>query len=220
MQSFRIGEAIKFGWEKFKAHFLFLWTILGITIGISLFFDLAQKSVGKESFSGSLIGLVALVVSFILELGLIRMYLDLCDDKEDTLETLFSQYRLVWRYFGALLLYGIMVVLGLILLIVPGIYLALKYQFFAYLIVDKSLGVIEALKKSAEMTRGIKWKLLGFSFAVGGLNLLGALALGVGLLVTAPVSIMAYVSVYRALLNSSLSAELSSEKDALAKETA
>ena len=49
------------------------------------------------------------------------------------------------------------------------------------------------------MTDGIKWKLILFCLALGGLNLLGAIALGVGLLVTIPTSLMAYVYVYRAL---------------------
>ncbi|OGI15210.1 MAG: hypothetical protein A3E38_00245 [Candidatus Moranbacteria bacterium RIFCSPHIGHO2_12_FULL_54_9] len=206
MESFRIGEAIKYGWEKFKAHFLFMWMLLGTAWGIAILFDLLQKGAGKETWLGGLIGLAAIVAGFILELGLIRAYLDLDKGTEDKIAVLFSEYRLVWRYFGAALLYGIMVVFGLILLIVPGVYLALKYQFFAYLIVDQNLGILDALKQSSEMTRDIKWKFFGFVLAVCGLNILGALALGIGLLVTIPVSIMAYVYVYRTLVNRGLPA--------------
>src|SRR3989344_423203 len=206
MESFRIGEAIKYGWEKFKAHFLFMWMLLGTAWGIAILFDLLQKGAGKETWLGGLIGLAAIVAGFILELGLIRAYLDLDNGTEDKIAVLFSEYRLVWRYFGAALLYGIMVVFGLILLIVPGVYLALKYQFFAYLIVDQNLGILDALKQSSEMTRDIKWKFFGFVLAVCGLNILGALALGIGLLVTIPVSIMAYVYVYRTLVNRGLPA--------------
>ncbi len=199
METFRIGEALSYGWEKFKVHFLFLWTILGATYGIFLVFDLLQKGAGKETLLGSLLGLVAIVVGFIVKLGLIRMYLDLAEGTKDKVAVLFSQYQLIWKYFGSSILYGLMVVFGLILFIIPGIYFALKYQFYSYLIVDKNLGVTEALKKSARMTDGIKWKLFGFSLVLCGLNFLGLIALVFGLLVTVPMSIMAYVYVYRTL---------------------
>ena len=199
METFRIGEALSYGWEKSKAHFLFLWMMLGVTYGIFLAFDLLQKGAGKETLLGSFLGLIAIVVGFIVQLGLIRIYLDLAEGTKDKVVVLFSQYQLIWKYFGAALLYGLMVVFGLILFIIPGIYFALKYQFYSYLIVDKNLSVMEALKRSTRMTSGIKWKLFGFSLILCGLNFLGLIALVFGLLVTVPMSIMAYVYVYRSL---------------------
>ena len=200
MESFCIGEAIKVGWEKFKAHYLFMWIIFGVTIGVSIFFNLLQHGVDKNSFAHLVITLLSVATGITLQLWLIRAYLDLIDlDKEGEVKALFVHYRLMWRYLGAAILYGIIVVLGLIALIVPGIYFALKYQFYAYLIVDKNLDVFGALKKSAEMTQGVKWKLFGFLLVLVGVNILGAIALLVGLLVTVPMSILAYVFVYRAL---------------------
>lgn len=200
MENFRIGDAIKYGWGKTKAHFLFLWMVLGIVCGVAIFLNIFAKAVGEHSFLGSAVSLGATVLGIILQIGLIRIYLDLIDqDKEDHLDTLFSQTGLFWRYLGASILYYAVVVVGFILLIIPGIYFSLKYQFYGYLIVDKGLQPFEALKKSATMTVGIKWKLLGFSFALVGLNIVGALLLVVGLLATIPVSILAYVYVYRML---------------------
>ncbi|MEI8097013.1 MAG: hypothetical protein WCG73_02825, partial [Candidatus Moraniibacteriota bacterium] len=166
---------------------------------ISFVFNLLQKGAGKETVIGSVLGLVAIAIGFIVQLGLIRVYLDLAEGTKDELKTLFSQYRLFWNYFGAVILYMFVVVLGFILFIFPGIYFSLKYQFYSYLIVDKNLNAIEALKRSAVMTDGVKWNLLGFSFVLCGLNILGLLVIGLGLLVTVPMSIMAYVYVYRTL---------------------
>ncbi|MDO8565906.1 MAG: hypothetical protein Q7S04_01835 [Candidatus Moranbacteria bacterium] len=200
METFRIGEAIKYGWGKTKAHFLFLWMVLGIVCGVAIFLNILSKAVGENSFLGSAVSLGATVLGIILQIGLIRIYIDLIDqDKEDHLDTLFSQTGLFWRYLGASILYYAVVVVGFILLIIPGIYFSLKYQFYGYLIIDKNFQPFEALKKSAVMTVGIKWKLLGFSFALVGLNIAGALLLVVGLLVTIPISILAYVYVYREL---------------------
>ncbi len=55
-----------------------------------------------------------------------------------------------------------MVAVGLMLLIVPGIYLGLKYQFYGYAIADKGIGPIDALKESDRMTEGAKQNLLIF----------------------------------------------------------
>ena len=93
-----------------------------------------------------------------------------------------------------------MVAVGLILLIIPGIYLAIKYQFFSFLIVDKNMGIMESFKKSEEMTQGVKMNLLLFSLALAGINILGALVFLVGLIVTIPTTVMATVYVYRKLL--------------------
>jgi uncharacterized membrane protein len=199
METFRVGDALAYGWEKFKAHFVFLWMILASAWGISLLFNLLQKGAGKETVLGMLIGLASFVVALIVQLGLVRMYLDLAEGTEDKLGTLFSQRHVFWNYLGAAILYGLMVAFGLVLFIIPGLYLALKYQFFSYLIVDKNLGAMEALKKSAVMTEGVKWKLFLFSLAICGLNILGALVFVVGLLVTIPMSTMAFVFVYRTL---------------------
>jgi uncharacterized membrane protein len=65
-----------------------------------------------------------------------------------------------------------MITVGLFLLVVPGVYLALKYQFYGYLIVDKGLGAVEALRESGRITEGAKkdilifWLTLGCSMAV------------------------------------------------------
>lgn len=199
METFRIGDALSYGWEKFKSHFLFLWMISASVWAISFIFSLLQKGAGEETLLGLLLKLAAIVFGCIVQLGLIRMYLDLTEGTKDKLAMLFSQYRLFWKYLGAAILYGLMIVFGLILFIIPGIYFALKYQFYSYLIVDKNLSVMDALKKSAMMTDGVKWKLFGFYIVLFGLNFLGLIALVFGLLVTVPMSIMAYVYVYRTL---------------------
>lgn len=218
MQTFGIGEAVGYGWSKVKAHFFFLWMMLGTVWLVAFVLDLLQKGAGKETLIGTLLGLIAIAVGFIMQLGLIRAYLNLDDGTESKLDVLLSQRHLAWRYFGAMIIYGIAVVIGLILLVIPGIYIALKYQFFGYLIVDKNLGAVEALKKSAELTVGVKWKLIGFSMTIVLLNLLGVIALLIGLFVTIPMSVMAYVYVYRTLAKSSFSEALIPESTVPANE--
>ena len=50
--------------------------------------------------------------------------------------------------------------IGLICLIIPGIYLMVRWFFVSYLIVDKGVGVSEAFEKSGEMVSNIFWEVL------------------------------------------------------------
>ena len=79
-------------------------------------------------------------------------------------------------------------------------WLMLKFQFYGYLIIDRNLGVTEALVKSSQITRGAKGQLLLLGLLLGLINIAGFLACFVGLFATVPLTMMAMVFVYRKLL--------------------
>ena len=73
------------------------------------------------------------------------------------------------------------------------------FMFATFIVIDRELGPIEAMKESKRLAHGHKWALLGFVLVLALINLLGVLALGVGLLVSIPVSSLAFVHTYRVL---------------------
>lgn len=56
-----------------------------------------------------------------------------------------------------------------------------------------------SLREAAADTQGVKWRLLGFGLLCLGVNLVGAIAIGVGLLVTIPTTLVAAAYVFRRL---------------------
>lgn len=76
--------------------------------------------------------------------------------------------RNYWRAIGAGFLKMLLVGLGMLLLLVPGIYLAIKLAFVEYLIVDQRMPIFESFRKSWEMTNGRE----GHIFLLGFLSLL------------------------------------------------
>jgi uncharacterized membrane protein len=70
-------------------------------------------------------------------------------------------------------------------------------QFSQYLVIDKNMGPIDAIKKSWSMTKGHTWDLFLLLLVVIVLIAIGAALLGVGLLVTLPISTVAVAYVYR-----------------------
>jgi uncharacterized membrane protein len=71
----------------------------------------------------------------------------------------------------------------------------LRYSMARLAVLDGA-AIIESLGKSKKLTQGVKWHLVLFALALAALNVLGFLALVVGLLVTVPVSLLAFVHVY------------------------
>lgn len=200
MEYFRTGEVIMAGWEKFKAHMFFLLMLLGILFVSQIIFGSLEEATKEMGALSDVVSIVASLLTMFINLGFIKLYLDLVDNNtEGKFGTIFAPNQLFWSYLGASILFTLAMGIGFLLLIIPGIYIAVKYQFYGELIVDKKMGALEALKKSGEITDGVKWQLFGFSLALVGVNILGALALGIGLLVTIPVSTVAYIMVYRKL---------------------
>lgn len=78
---------------------------------------------------------------------------------------------------------------------IGALYIALRYAFVQFAVLDGA-GVIESLHKSTDMTAGVKLRLLLFWLAMLGINLLGLLAFVVGLIVSIPISMLAYAHVY------------------------
>lgn len=111
------------------------------------------------------------VQAFILG-GMVDFALQVVRGGRPPLETVFNGSR----YFAPMLIGQVLlttvVALGLVLLIVPGIVVALGLFFWSYLVVDKQLGVVEAMTASWNLTMGHKMNLCGYAI----LSLLIALA--------------------------------------------
>lgn len=138
-------------------------------------------------------------------LGLTNMAFHVYDRKPISMGTFFSTYRLLLKDFGAAFLYWVIVSIGFVLLIIPGVYFMLALSLYHQFIVDKSSWPIEALKQSFELTKGIKWKLLAVSLINWCFTLvinLFSIIPGVGILMIfiPPLVSLVYVYIYRILL--------------------
>jgi uncharacterized membrane protein len=211
MNTFSIKGSIRFGWETFKKRpWLFIGTEL-ILLGIGLLTRIPEKWVehpqtGTAIAAALVVFIATTVVSFLLDMGKTAFYLRSHDSVENASVHDLWHPRSFWKYVAASVLAGLATIVGLILLIVPGIIIGIMVAFATYIVIDLDLGPIEAIKHSAALTKGHRWHLLRLGLALLGLNILGFLALIIGLLVTIPVSILSVVHVYRALSGNPLPA--------------
>ncbi|MEX0940190.1 MAG: hypothetical protein WDZ41_02430 [Candidatus Babeliales bacterium] len=132
-----------------------------------------------------------------LALGWSKIALNFYDNKPNQVSTLFSCYNLIFKDAIAALLYMLGTILGLLLFIVPGIYFAIVFGFYHLFIVDQNAGIIESFKKSAKLTRNIRWHL----FALILLLVIITQPFHMGFVLFAfPFFALAYAYVYRTLL--------------------
>lgn len=189
---------LRFGWEHFKKR---PWFFIGAVLLVVIFSGIlsALTPDQPQDAFGFLLTIAVVALNIFIEMGLVAFAIKTHDNLESvTLRDLWHPQNF-WYYVAVKILTGIIVVIGLILLIVPGIIAALALLFSTYLVIDRGMGPIEAMKESVRLTKGHRWQLFLLALSLLALNILGALALLVGLVVTIPVSLLAIVHAYRTL---------------------
>jgi uncharacterized membrane protein len=121
-----------------------------------------------------------------------------------------------WHYLLTSIALTIVVVIGFLLLVVPGIILALALSFSLYLVIEKKMNTIAAFKESMRLTRSNRVSLFALGLVLGIINILGAIVFVLPLLVTAPISMLASVHAYRILSGRPHEAEVKEPAPAVA----
>jgi uncharacterized membrane protein len=71
-----------------------------------------------------------------------------------------DEKRTLLNHFFATILYSAIVLIGTLFFIIPGIYLAVRLQFYTYAIIEKGQGAIESIRYSWHLTRNASTELL------------------------------------------------------------
>lgn len=150
-----------------------------------------------ESSDSPLNRLLSEAIGIYLSVGITRIGLNLVSGKPVSIGQLFSGGRLFWRAAGGYLIFMVAFALGLLLLVVPGVYLALRYGQYLAAMVDRDLGIMESFEYSSKITLNNKGNLLGLFMMSILVVLAGMLALLVGLAFAGPMIWLAGAVAYR-----------------------
>jgi uncharacterized membrane protein len=195
-----VSDSFGHGWERLKKYFPELLLVLIVQILLSapmgvgnLFGDEFATSIAFQSLFNLVYGLVVLApVSY----GSSWIYLKAVRGEDFKVSDMFFAFQQIGNVILATLLTGAIIGIGFVLLIVPGIIFACKLAFVPYLVMDRKMEAVEAIRKSWEMTTGhagtIFW--MGVvSFFVG---LLGLICLIVGIIPAAIWITLAFATIY------------------------
>lgn len=113
-----------------------------------------------------------------------------------------DMFEVIPSYIHAVLasiLIWILVSIGLIFFIIPGIFLACKLAFTPYLIVDRRMSFIDAMQESWEMTRGHMLQVFTVGLASIPVMVVGLLFLVVGMIPAWILIQLAWATLYHAI---------------------
>lgn len=182
----RVIPSLKQAWTNIWPSF---WWLLLFT-----FLVMVANSVGSGSQNnytvtdGIIDGIGAVITIFVgipLSFGLVKAQLAASRGEKPTWEDFGAFFKSrYWQSIGLGLLTALIVALGFALLIIPGIYLAVKLAFSGQHFVANETGIKESLKASFEDTKGRWWSVFGLVLLSIPLIIAGVLALGVGIFVS------------------------------------
>ena len=192
---FSNGEALRFGWNATRANLAPLLMIGAAGVVLSIL----SQALTRAGGGGALLGLVVQLAQLAMTLLLTRAALRIYDGAPVDLSQPTPLLQGYWGFVFTMFIYGIAATIGLALLIVPGVLLALAFGFAPLLTADGQTDPVEAFRVSSRLTRGSRGQLFGLWLLLVSVNLLGVLALGVGVVVTVPMSALAVVYAFRHL---------------------
>jgi uncharacterized membrane protein len=173
-----LGEYLKKGWDLFKLY-------PGGFVGFFLVYVLIQLVLHFIPWVG---GFASFAVGPALIMGNFIVSAKLLQGRTPQ----FGDFFLGFRFFVPLLLTalvgGVLTGIGLLLLIIPGLYLMVCYLFAASLVVDRRLDFWPALELSRRTMNPIWFTMFAFLLLLVLVNLVGALCLGLGLLISVPLT--------------------------------
>lgn len=193
-----VSDELRFGWQQaLKDLRPWLWVC-----GFGAFFSILENALTRSRGEVGTRPLLVLAIQALqvgVTLASFRIGLRVADRRS---AGELDPKKLLAGYFPFLLthlLFALIVAGGFILLVVPGIVWAVTYGFAPMLCAAEGYDPVEALRESRRLTKGHRRSLLVFGLSCLGLNLLGALAVGIGLFVTVPTTVIASAHVLRRL---------------------
>jgi hypothetical protein len=176
--TFAIGSAIGEAFTFFKANILgsISWLTLTIILG------------------STMIGALLIPLISVNLFACVKRFMD--SGKKMDLVELFDFSKAVEKIAGPIVL-GFIIVVGFVLLVIPGLIFSMWWTFSPCVQAHQpNFSFTDAMKESRNAAKGNWIKILLLLFLVGLLQILGALCLFVGLLVTIPVGHIALFCAY------------------------
>lgn len=202
--------AVSFGWQAVKAKpesvaFFFVAGLCGSLLSTAgqVMVQLAAPGANRSGAAvvivvlGACLMLINIPIQMFFSMNSTRYALRLCRGEPAGFQDLFKlDFDPYWGFFGAAMLIGIAVFCGCLLLIVPGVLLALGWYVALPMVVDGRGGPMAAMRASWEATRGRRGAIFVLILLIFGLSLLGLLACCVGTIVTGAIVNLAHVYTY------------------------
>lgn len=210
---FAIGGILREAWEKTRGAKGPIWagsalmylTILFLAAAGAFLLPLAgyDPTAPDLGMAGDIFNFAynALIdaVSVLFTAGLLYMGIRKVAGDPIDWKMVFTGYSQAGSIIVATILQSVMIVLGLLVLVLPGIYLAVGYSMTLPLIVDRKMSPWQAMETSRKAVHKVWWRVVGLYLVMVLLFIVSLVPLGLGLIWTWPMFVILAGVVYRSL---------------------
>jgi uncharacterized membrane protein len=199
---------LKEAWDKTagaKGTFILAFFIyLAISIGLSIVSQIFLAIIGSAANDELVIIVFSVLQQLVFNLVLLPVAMGIfllgvrrASGASIQAGSIMGYYASVWRLFVTMLLLYIMVLIGFALLIIPGIYLSIAYYMALPLVAEKGLSPWQALEVSRKTISKRWFTMFFFSIVISLIVMVSMIPLGIGLIWTLPMMMIAYGIIYR-----------------------
>jgi len=204
--------SLSYGWEKTKQHFLPLLLVVIVVSVVNLPTNSATQDIrdmnGENLMWSALKGLYFLLIIPMFSYSADLMFVQAIRDQKLDYGDLFAGFKRFLDVVLANLLSGALVIFGIVLLIIPGIWIGCRLAFVSYLVMDQGMGPVEAVQTSWRMTDGHAWKIFVLAIVSIFIALIGLICLIVGIFPALIWIKAAFASMYESVRLSEVPGEL------------
>lgn len=131
-----------------------------------------------DLYSNFGVSLLVILITGPMTLGLYIFTLAFLNEESLEFKKIFSGFKFYFKALFASVIYLVVVLIGFVLFIIPGIVFAMMFSQVYFIIADNpEVGVIEAFKQSKAMMHGHKWQFFKLSLRYAFYFLLGIFTL-------------------------------------------
>ncbi len=202
---FTIGAVIQEAWARtngLKGPFwggaiLLFAGLVAVSFVLGLVLGGDHMSAGGSMLVPMLSQLLVMIVLYPCMAGIFMMGVRRSVDQPISFQMLFGYFPYLVPLVIAGILMTILMMLGFVLLIIPGIYLAVAYGFTIPLIVEKNLGAWEAMETSRKAVTRHWFKIFFLYLVMTLIFAISIIPLGIGIIWTYPMFVAMIGVMYR-----------------------
>jgi hypothetical protein len=204
---FAIRDVLSEAWRKVSgnkgtialAYLIYFAIMMGVSLGAALIRGVLTAVAGSAgTIVGEILALVLqIAVTTPLMAGLFMLGVRISVDAPAKAGSVLAYYDRIRPLLLTLVLMYVMIILGYLLLVLPGIYLSVAYCLAIFLVVDKRLSPWQALEASRKAVTHRWFAVFGLFLLIGLLSVLGAIPLFIGLIWIVPLGLIAWGILYR-----------------------
>ena len=200
----RCGPSYNKGWNIMTTAFIELLVVTLVYIVIQIPTNMVQ--IKPHEFEWFLVPIAMIGMAYgIFIAGPIKysrnwVFLKAVRGEKIEIKDMFSVFeRNYWNAVLANIVVGVIIIFGFVMLIVPGIIFAVRLAFVSYLVIDRKMEALEAIKTSWKMTSGHGWHIFWMALLAIPIALLGLIMIGVGVIISIMWISVAFAVIYHAV---------------------